>query len=98
MGQAISDLRERLRLSESNELDLEAAIEYLNHLLWNTAIVWQTSDLQGKQKLQRRIFPKGLIYEKTGFGTPVTHSIYTPLGDDSVAETDLVAPQGILGY
>jgi site-specific DNA recombinase len=92
--EAIADLREKLRLSQSNELDLDSAIEYLTHLLWNTSIAWQTSDLRGKQRIQRRIFPEGLIFEKTGFGTPVTHSIYTLLGDDSVSEHVLVAPQG----
>jgi site-specific DNA recombinase len=90
----IADLRMRLALSQSGELDLETAIEYLNHLLWNTSTIWQTSDLQGKQKLQRRLFPKGLTFEKTGFGTPVTHSIYTLLVSDSVDAAELVAPQG----
>ena len=43
--ESIADLRQRLTLSESNVLDLDSAIEYLTHLLWNTSIVWQTSDL-----------------------------------------------------
>lgn len=89
----IVDLRMRLALSQSDELDLETAIEYLTHLLWNTSTIWQTSDLQGKQKLQRRLFPNGLIFEKSSFGTPVTHSIYTLLVSDSVDEAVLVAPR-----
>ena len=93
---ALADLRERLAIAESEVLDLDSAIEFLTHLLWNTSITWQTSDLRGKQRIQRRMFPEGLIFEKTGFGTPVTHSIYTLLGDDSVSEHDLVAPQGFI--
>jgi hypothetical protein len=46
---AIADLRERLAFAESEVLDLDSAIEYLTHLLWNTSLVWQTSDLQGKR-------------------------------------------------
>jgi hypothetical protein len=30
---------------------------------------------------------------KTGFGTPVTHSIYMLLGDDSVDESEMVRPR-----
>jgi hypothetical protein len=45
-------------------------------------------------RLQRRVFPKGLIFDKTGFGTPVTHSIYMLLADDLLSEEALVAPQG----
>jgi site-specific DNA recombinase len=91
---ALATLRARLALSEAEGLDLEQAIEYLTHLLWNTSVTWQSSGLQGKQQLQRRVFPEGLIFDGRGFGTPVTHSIYTLLGDDSLNEEFLVAPQG----
>ena len=91
----IVDLRERLSVSEANEVDVEAAIEYLTHLLWNTGIVWQTSHLHDKQSIQRRLFPDGLTYSKDGFGTPVTHSIYSLLGDDSVLEEGLVGREGL---
>jgi Reverse transcriptase (RNA-dependent DNA polymerase) len=91
---AIADLRERLAFAESEVLDLDSAIEYLTHILWNTSIAWQTSDLQGKKRVQRRMFPEGLVYGETGFGTPVTHSIYTLLASDSMDESRLVAPQG----
>jgi hypothetical protein len=74
---AIADLRERLVFAESDAQDLDSAIEYLTHLLWNTSVVWQTSDLQGKKRIQRRMLPEGLSLNETGFGTPVTHSIYT---------------------
>jgi hypothetical protein len=40
------------------------------------------------------MFPEGLSFDKKGFGTPVTHSIYKLLASDSVDEAVLVAPQG----
>ena len=75
-------------------LDLDSAIEYLTHLLWNTSLVWQTSDLQGKKRIQRRMFPEGLVYGSEGFGTPLTHSIYTLLASNSLDEAVLVGPEG----
>jgi len=93
---AMADIRARIDRAESSELDLETSLGYLFHLLWNTCAIWQTSDLQGKQRIQRRIFPMGVAFDKTGFGTPVTHSIYTLLGDESVSDSVLVAPQGFM--
>jgi site-specific DNA recombinase len=92
--EAIADLEERLSFAESDVLDIDSAIEHLTHILWNTSVIWQTSDLQGKKKILRRMFPDGLASSKNGFGTPVTHSIYTLLCADSVDESRLVAPQG----
>jgi hypothetical protein len=40
------------------------------------------------------MFPEGLPYGETGFGTAVTHSIYTLLASDPMDESRLVAPQG----
>jgi hypothetical protein len=92
--EAIADLEERLSFAESDVLDIDSAIEHLTHILWNTSIAWQASDLQGKKKILRRMFPEGLVFDRTGFGTPVTHSIYTLIASDYVNESQLVAPQG----
>ena len=56
-------------------------------------MVWESSDLQGKKRLQARIFPKGLVMEKEAVGTPETHSIYLLLGDGSVGEEEMVRPR-----
>ena len=89
----IDDVNERLMASEPFDFDVDTAIEYLTHLLWNTSIVWQTSNFSSKSSIQRRLFPNGLTWQKTGFGTPVMHSIYCLLVDDSADESRLVAPQ-----
>ena len=86
---AIAEIRQRLGVADANVLDLDSAIEYLMHLLLNTQYLWQTNDLRAKQKLQRRLFPHGLTWTEEGFGTPVTHSIYSYLGDDSISESGL---------
>lgn len=72
---AMADIRARIDRTESSELDLETSLGYLFHLLWNTFTIWQTRNLQGKQKIKRRIFPMAVVLDNTGFGTPVTHSI-----------------------
>jgi site-specific DNA recombinase len=70
---AIHSVRDQLRVALENELDVDTAIDYLEHLLWNSAILWETNGLEGKQRIQRAIFPHGLKYSPaTGFGTAVS--------------------------
>ena len=84
----------RLGSAESSDLDLETALEYLKFQFWNTHILWQQSDLAGKVRLQRAIFPNGVIWSSEGFGTPVTHSIFSLLPAAESEESVLVGPEG----
>jgi hypothetical protein len=69
----IHTARERLAVVTRNSLDVETALGYLSHLLWNAHILWETSDLDTKQRLQRAIFPEGLKYDpEQRFGTVST--------------------------
>jgi site-specific DNA recombinase len=90
----LEEVRGRLRSAESSELDLETALEYLKFQFWNTHILWQQSDLAGKVRLQRAIFPNGVVWSSEGFGTPVTHSIFSLLAAAESEESVLVGPEG----
>jgi hypothetical protein len=57
--EAIADIRERLAFAESDVLDIDSAIEYLTHILWNTSVIWQTSDLKGNTGFNVGCFLKG---------------------------------------
>ena len=91
-----SAVRERLAFVQGGKLDLDTAKEYLEYLLWNTSAVWQSCELQGKKQIQHRIFPNGLPRSKNGFGTPITSSFYSMLGDEIREDSALVAPQGFI--
>ena|GEM_PF-6682054 len=63
--------------------------------------ITETADLQGKQRIQQKLFPNGLPLTKQGFGTPPNPSIYSELAgfarcheDLNSQELALVAPQG----
>ena len=94
IGETIVGLRHQLSLPEGNILDVDSAIEYLMHLLWNTSATWQTSDLIGKMRIQRRLFPDGLSWQENGRWNPATHTIYSYLADDSISESQLASPTG----
>jgi hypothetical protein len=76
-------VQEQLASVASKELDVDTSLSYVKHLLWNSHTLWETSDLDTKQRLQGAIFPDGLVYRtREGFGTPVSHSIYAGSGAD----------------
>jgi site-specific DNA recombinase len=93
----LQEVKSKLIYAERSVIDVDTALSYLNHLFWNSRILWETSDLRGKQRLARLIFPEGIVLSKDGFGdrfgTPVTHSIYTLLADESVGEGEVVRPE-----
>jgi site-specific DNA recombinase len=82
--------RERLSAVTRDSLDVDTAIDYLSHLLWNAQILWGTSDLDTKQRLQRAIFPNGLKYASDGgFGT-VSNEFFQLLPGQSDTAGDVV--------
>ena len=90
----IAQAKGALICAQRSVIDVDTALSYLLHLFWNSSILWEQSDLQGKQRLARLIFPEGLPLLGTGFGTPVTHSTYRLLADETVPESILVGPEG----
>ena len=77
------------------DLDVDTALGYLQHLLWNHHNYYLSSSLEGKRRISKLIFPDGIKCLKNGFGTAVTNSLFNMLGDESVPKNDLVALPGI---
>ena len=92
--QAIAVAQGHLDALEVTSFDSDDAFSYLAHTLWNTRMTWETADLQGKQRIQQKLFPSGLPLTERGFGTPPSPSFYSRLAKSNYQELDLVAPQG----
>jgi hypothetical protein len=83
------------QMKNESGLDVDTALDYLSHLLWNASILWETSDLDTKQRLQRAIFPGGLKYDpKHGFGTVSTDFFSMASVGESAPVTDVASPTG----
>ena len=90
-------LREQVALAEveldeatCEQLDVEGLLAFAEHVLTNAARLWEQASLDQKQRLQAALFPEGLRFEGSGFGTPVTclafaESLVSPGGADAVA-------------
>ena len=55
---ATAEIQERLETVERGRPRYRRRISYLENLLWNARYVWKGSDLQGKQRLQRKSLPR----------------------------------------
>jgi len=87
---AIGELESQLLLAQRKVIDANTAVSYLMHLFSNSRNLWENSDLAGKQRVARTIFPEGIFFAEAGFGAPVTHSIYMLLADSNVEEGEVV--------
>ena len=82
----------------TNELDLEASIEYANQFIRNVARQWQDlTDPARKMRLQQLVLPEGIAYDKnTGtFCTAVLSPVFKLYHEYKTTESDLVAGAGI---
>jgi site-specific DNA recombinase len=97
LGEQITAVEAAIADSEVSRepLDVDTAWGYLEHLLYNQHLVWIQADAQEKRRIARLIFPSGIRCSKGGFGTPLTHSLFSMLGDESIPMEGLVALSGI---
>lgn len=50
-----------------DDLDVEAAIASSDHVLRNSAVLWQNGNLEQRQKLQSAVFPVGISHDGEEF-------------------------------
>ncbi len=64
--------------TKTDELNIEASLDYAFQFLRDPARQWQDMDVEQKQRFQRLIFPSGIIFDKsTGkYGTAVLSPIF----------------------
>ncbi len=72
--------------------DFNKCVEYVCNSLENIDKVWLQSDLDTKQRLQKLIFPEGLIYENNGFRTGSNTCLFTKKGALLAPDFNMVPP------
>lgn len=94
-------LREQTMLAEvereeatCGQLDVEGLLAFAQHVLTNAARLWEQAPLDQRQRLQAALFPKGLVFDGSGFGTPVTCLAFSELPSPHNAKDGLASPTG----
>lgn len=95
-------LREQLAVAEielsaatENQLDIEGALAFAEHLLTNAARLWSELGLGAKQQLQGVLFPEGVTFDGKTFGTAVTCLAFKQLREETQTGLELASPSGI---
>ena len=84
----------QLNEATADEFDVEGLLRFAEHLLNNAGRLWSELQLDGKRQLQAVIFPKGLRFDGTAFGTTVTCLAFSQLGEKTSEEGRLASPPG----
>jgi site-specific DNA recombinase len=94
-------LREQLALAEmelstatENQLDVEGALAFAEHLLTNAARLWMELGLDQKQQLQQVLFPEGLRFDGEQFGTAPTCLAFMQLARSVDSKDGMASPGG----
>lgn len=82
----LAAVESELHLAQSQEIDIDVALDWAERLLWNTRNLWVDSELAAKQKLQNVLFPHGLVLSKEAIWNTVSGSFYSFLGADEAEE------------
>ncbi len=95
-------LNEQITLAEMeaedarlDQLDVEAAVEFAQYVLLNAARIWSESSPEQKQRLQKLIFPAGVLFAEGAYRTSTTSMIFFELEEIHDQKERLVALPGI---
>ena len=83
--------------TETDKFDLESSIAYATQFISNLSKQWLDMGIKQQQRLQKVVFPQGLVYDKTTkmFGTAILSPVFRLSGDFVASKSELVAGAGI---
>ncbi len=86
----------RIELQDArvDEIDVEGLLGFAEHVLSAASRLWLEASADGKQRLQRALFPEGLRFRDGRFGTAVTCLAFTQLAEAGGDESRMASPTG----
>ena len=97
----LDKLNEEITLAEiaANDAKLDAfdvvvVLNFSEHVILNAARLWTEYSLAQKQRLQRILFPEGVTFTESGFGTAATSLIFNLLQQPEGEKTRMATPTG----
>jgi site-specific DNA recombinase len=94
-------LREQVAFAEADleeakveELDVAGLLAFAQQVLTDAARLWEQAAPDQKQRLQRVLFPQGLVFDGAGFGTPVTCLAFVESALLAESDSAVASPTG----
>jgi site-specific DNA recombinase len=90
----IDEVQAELRNAEVEHIELEAVLAFAERIITRPARLWLESSLDQRQRLQKTLFPNGVDFDGTAFGTGSTSLFFSLLAGFSEVESYLASPTG----
>ena len=74
--------------------EVELLLDFADWMLTHASLVWASASLENKIRIQKALFPGGLIVSPEGFGTPEETSVFLRLREQLTDELNLASPGG----
>lgn len=94
-------LRQQLTLGEFElteatveQLDLEGVLGFAEHVLGNARALWVQATAEQRVRLQAVLFPKGVPFDGSRFGTAVTCLAFAQLPESAAQKDGVASPTG----
>ena len=98
----LDKLNEQIVLAEMQErdaklesYDVEAVLNFAEHVILNAARLWIEFSSDQKQRLQKVLFPQGVTFADGIYKTPETCLIFKLLQESEVEKTSLATLPGL---
>lgn len=92
LAEEIQEQEFRLREADAVSDDLTKCLKYACRAICNIDTIWENGDLDLKQRLQKLIFPKGLMYYSNDFRTAEISSLFIKKDTLEVSYINMVPP------
>jgi site-specific DNA recombinase len=84
-----------VRAASLDEIDVEDLLSYANDVLTDAAGFWLRVSVDQKKRFQSILFPGGVCFDGTSFGTPATCLVLSYLRDVSAQNVSLASRTGV---
>lgn len=92
LAEEIQEQEFRLREADAVSDDLTKCLKYACKAICNIDTIWENGDLDLKQRLQKLIFPKGLMYYSNDFRTAEISSLFIKKDASLASYINMVPP------
>jgi hypothetical protein len=92
---SVSEAIEKLRDAQTEEIEIEAVLDFAQAVLLSASNLWKASPSEQKQRLQQVLFPEGVTYSDGNYRTGITCMLFSGMQPNSAQEEGLVALPGI---
>jgi hypothetical protein len=72
--------------------DLKAVLNFAEHVILNAERLWAKYSFEQKQRVQKLLFPEGVTFSESGFGTTATSLIFNLLQQPQPEKARMATP------